>query len=238
MPDENTQPAPEPVQTESTPTQPETPISEPNPVKLDSLATGQDPASVSSQGPIEPAPVQPASSDTSEMPPGPVEAPSSPEEATPVKDANSANEPFLVKDEVPSSHGVSEPAPAPEPLEKPGITIERHGTDTTITEVMQPKSETAQLPPNEPIDLAEEIKTKQRTENLKLANETRQEKKREKIEKILEMFSEQKEITNDEVEKLLHVSDATATRYLEQLEKENKIRQVGKTGKGVKYERI
>jgi len=45
-------------------------------------------------------------------------------------------------------------------------------------------------------------------------------------------------ITNDEVEKLLHVSDATATRYLSALEKENKIKQVGKTGTGVAYSKI
>ncbi len=90
----------------------------------------------------------------------------------------------------------------------------------------------------EPIDLAEEIKTKQRKENLKLPNETRQEKKREKIDKILDLFAKQTNLTNDEVEKLLHVSDATATRYLETLEKEGKIKQVGKTGKGVTYENI
>ena len=45
-------------------------------------------------------------------------------------------------------------------------------------------------------------------------------------------------ITNDEVEKLLHVSDATATRYLSALEKEGKIKQVGKTGKAVVYSKI
>ncbi len=43
---------------------------------------------------------------------------------------------------------------------------------------------------------------------------------------------------SDEVREFLHVSDATATRYLSQLEKENKIKQVGKTGKGVLYFRI
>ena len=42
----------------------------------------------------------------------------------------------------------------------------------------------------------------------------------------------------DQVGELLHVSDATATRYLEILEKENKIKQVGKTGKGVSYTKI
>jgi hypothetical protein len=42
-------------------------------------------------------------------------------------------------------------------------------------------------------------------------------------------------ITNDEVEKLVHVSDATATRYLAQLEREGKIRRVGTEGSGVHY---
>ena len=46
------------------------------------------------------------------------------------------------------------------------------------------------------------------------------------------------QVTNDEVEKFLHVSDATATRYLSQLEKEGKIKQNGKTGKWVSYSRI
>lgn len=41
-----------------------------------------------------------------------------------------------------------------------------------------------------------------------------------------------------EVEKLLRISDATATRYLDILEKEGKIRQEGKTGKYVVYVKI
>jgi predicted HTH transcriptional regulator len=51
----------------------------------------------------------------------------------------------------------------------------------------------------------------------------------------MEMFATKKSITNDDVEKLLHVSDATALRYLTQLKKENKITQIGKTGQGVTY---
>ena len=43
---------------------------------------------------------------------------------------------------------------------------------------------------------------------------------------------------NDEVEKLLHVSDATVARFLSQLEKENQIRQIGKTGHAVWYEKF
>ena len=51
----------------------------------------------------------------------------------------------------------------------------------------------------------------------------------------MEQFAKQTEITNDEVEKLLHVSDATATRYLSELEKRGKLKQVGTTGRGVLY---
>ena len=78
------------------------------------------------------------------------------------------------------------------------------------------------------------------------ARATIQDRKHKKLEKILE-FLEAKaqngstgspQVTNDEVEKLLHVSDATATRYLSALEKEGKIQQVGKTGRAVEYTRI
>ena len=54
----------------------------------------------------------------------------------------------------------------------------------------------------------------------------------------MDKLTEKGKITNDEVEKLLHVSDATATRYLDMLEKEGKIRQEGKTGKYVVYVKI
>ena len=77
------------------------------------------------------------------------------------------------------------------------------------------------------------------------ARATIQTRKQKKLEKILEALDGKGpttlklrragKITNDEVEKLLHVSDATATRYLSALEKEGKIKQVGKTGKAVTY---
>ena len=70
------------------------------------------------------------------------------------------------------------------------------------------------------------------------ARATIQDRKHKKLEKILEALNTKGKITNDEVEKLLHVSDATATRYLSALEKEGKIQQVGKTGKAVEYTRV
>ncbi|MFH1759123.1 MAG: winged helix-turn-helix domain-containing protein [Patescibacteria group bacterium] len=42
-------------------------------------------------------------------------------------------------------------------------------------------------------------------------------------------------ITNNEIEELLGVSDATATRYLDELEKNGDIVQKGATGRGVYY---
>ncbi len=65
-----------------------------------------------------------------------------------------------------------------------------------------------------------------------------QSRKRKKLDKVMAMFVKKNKITNDEVEKILHVSDATATRYLSQLEKEGKIKQNGKTGKWVYYSKI
>ena len=51
--------------------------------------------------------------------------------------------------------------------------------------------------------------------------------KRAKLDKILAEAKRKHSITNDGVEKLLRVSDATATRYLSQLVKEGKLRRVG-----------
>lgn len=67
------------------------------------------------------------------------------------------------------------------------------------------------------------------------ANLTIQLRKQKKLLKVMGLFAKKTHITNDDVEKLLHVSDATAQRYLTQLKKENKIKQIGKTGRAVIY---
>lgn len=213
-------------QLEPTPVQPENPISEPSP------------APVSPQEPTEQTPIPPIESTTVPVPPEPVEASPNPEESTPVKDANFANEPLEQPSET-AQTPQEPPITETNPKQNPALETPQNSPETVKEQpTAQPKTETAQLPPNEPIDLAEEIKTKKREENLKLANETRQEKKRKKIDEILNLFAERQTVNNDEVEKLLHVSDATATRYLETLEKEGKIKQIGKTGKSVRYEKI
>ncbi len=115
------------------------------------------------------------------------------------------------------------------------------------------KNETAQTPPNEPLDNSQDkpfeqeekedtklsnIKWKRTKQLLEIARNVIQFRKRKKLDRVMSLFLKQSKITNDEVEKLLHVSDATATRYLSQLEKEGRIKQSGKTGKGVSYSRI
>lgn len=57
--------------------------------------------------------------------------------------------------------------------------------------------------------------------------ENQQKEKVEHKQKILDMFLSRDKIANKDVERELNVSDSTATRYLGELEKEGKIRQVG-----------
>lgn len=68
----------------------------------------------------------------------------------------------------------------------------------------------------------------------------REENKRDGLRQILEALeqSQSGRVTNNDVEVLLGVSDATATRYLSELEQDGEVRQVGSTGKGVYYIKI
>ena len=144
---------------------------------------------------------------------------------------------------------VTTDAPIPEPTPI--------ATTKPVPEPIQPdippEPPTAQIPANEPIAPQPEPLPPQPATQAQvpapvftpIANFARdlavkaraviQGRKRKKLDKILEFVATKDSITNDQVEKLLHVSDATATRYLTQLEKEGKLKQEGKTGKSVKY---
>lgn len=62
------------------------------------------------------------------------------------------------------------------------------------------------------------------------------EQKRQNLEKILALTKEKTEVTNDDVQYSLHVSNATAERYLHELESEGKLIQIGQVGRAVKYQ--
>ncbi|MBL7045100.1 MAG: hypothetical protein ISR98_00665 [Parcubacteria group bacterium] len=62
-----------------------------------------------------------------------------------------------------------------------------------------------------------------------------QERKRNKLNKVMTLFETKSQITNQDVQKLLRTTKRTTRRYFDQLEKEQKITQVGKVGRSVLY---
>jgi len=93
--------------------------------------------------------------------------------------------------------------------------------------------QSAQMQGNEPIASSAQTTQAAPTNNwrelLTRAVDAIQGRTRKRLDKILAEFDKKKTLTNDDVEKLLHVSDATATRYLYELVKEGKIKRTGKT---------
>ena len=67
------------------------------------------------------------------------------------------------------------------------------------------------------------------------ALESIQFRKKAKLEKIIKLANEKKSITNDQVQKLLRISDATATRYLSELVRQNRLKRTGTTT-NIRYE--
>lgn len=59
--------------------------------------------------------------------------------------------------------------------------------------------------------------------------------KQENIEKLKGLIQNKERITNDEVESFLNISNATAERYLNELERKGLLEQVGRVGQGVYY---
>lgn len=86
------------------------------------------------------------------------------------------------------------------------------------------------------------ILSRKKIKEIVVYQDARQKQREESKGKILKELTlrqtqgKEAKITNNDVEKLLGVSDATATRYLDELEKQGKVRQVGKTGRSVYYQ--
>lgn len=62
------------------------------------------------------------------------------------------------------------------------------------------------------------------------------EEKTKNLAKIRAYIKTRDQVTNNAIEHLLGVSDATTIRYLDELEKEGLIRQIGKSGPSVYYQ--
>jgi len=63
----------------------------------------------------------------------------------------------------------------------------------------------------------------------------RSDKKRENKNKILELLKEKGEMSNSEIRETLGVSRNTVGRYMDELEREGKVEQVGVVGQNVCY---
>ena len=158
------------------------------------------------------------------------------------------NEPLLIPIETtnePEAEPVIETSPeelAPStllPEEKPPASSEYEITEKE-KEITETKMGVNLDPgPEQPKDIPVIISTRSKARELLVkARNMIQFRKKKKLDKVMTLFLKKQKITNDEVEKFMHVSDATATRYLSQLEKEGKIKQTGKTGKAVFYTKI
>lgn len=64
------------------------------------------------------------------------------------------------------------------------------------------------------------------------------EEKEKNLAKIRQYISGKDKITNNDIETLLNISNSTAARYLDELENENIIKQVGNTGKYTYYQKV
>ncbi|MFA5773057.1 MAG: hypothetical protein WC908_00055 [Candidatus Paceibacterota bacterium] len=169
-----------------------------------------------------------------------------PSNSTPTE---AVNEPETLEKQVPNEPNpepVSEPIESPEPetaqipvSEPLNSTSEPLGEQVEFPETKTETKPTPEVKP-EPVETNPIlVSTKPSQKNLWQRFLSKiQIGKRKKLDRVMTLFLKQSKITNDEVEKFLHVSDATATRYLSQLEKEGKIKQVGKIGKAVSYSRI
>ncbi|MFZ2149678.1 MAG: hypothetical protein WAV15_00790 [Minisyncoccia bacterium] len=173
------------------------------------------------------------------------------EQKTEENQASSGAGALADKENEPIPEPITEPVEAPEP-ETAQIPENEPFSETEKTEIESPEpapespkeEKTKEETKKEPEPEKEEkpklsyLKSQKLGELLVMARTAIQFRKRKKLDRVMSLFLKQSKITNDEVEKLLHVSDATATRYLSELEKQGKIKQNGKTGKAVSYSRI
>lgn len=185
----------------------------------------------SPQEPMADAPILPIDSESAEMP---SDAPEAPQGDFSDESNNSA----INKGDAEISQPESEPKSSENPI-----------FPSAESESSEADKPTAQIPVNEPLAEPETSQNEQAKpvsvnsksslarQFLITARNVIQFRKRKKLDRVMSLFLKQSKITNDEVEKFLHVSDATATRYLSQLEKEGKIKQSGRTGQGVSYSR-
>ncbi len=190
-------------------------------------------------------------SDTPEIAPGAPEAsgdgftpesPNTPVSTTPSETSESEKQPET------GQNIENQASPTPEPVQATEPQTAQIPVNEPFTPEPEVKSEPLEhapvsAPQPQPVSAPvfvepQQNKTSLARELLVKARNMIQFRKRKKLDRVMTLFLKKSKITNDEVEKFLHVSDATATRYLSILENEGRIKQNGKTGHMVSYSRI
>lgn len=59
--------------------------------------------------------------------------------------------------------------------------------------------------------------------------------KQKNKQKVLDLLQKETELTNEQIRKSLRISDRSVVRYMDELEKERKVKQLGSIGRGVSY---
>ncbi|MDP3901743.1 MAG: hypothetical protein Q8Q37_02080 [bacterium] len=125
------------------------------------------------------------------------------------------------------------PPPEPPAIVKP-VVSEPPKTEPTLDPQAEPAPEPSKPGPSVPTVKAEpEVSAQPPTPTSAIhhllikAREKIQFRKRKKLNKVLALARERGNIANDDVQKLLRVSDATATRYLVALVKSGQLKRTG-----------
>ncbi len=208
-----------------------------------------DPSNNDQIGLSESLPINTQGSKPLNMPSEALESPKNTDIPVSLNNPNPENTPVLTENPeiVKPAESVSVEAenPKTEPISEPVQTSETRTVQIPVNEPLASEPEPLKT---EPVSVQDSSEARPETfsqpkislarELLVKARNMIQFRKRKKLDRVMTLFLKKSKITNDEVREFLHVSDATAERYLNALEKENRIKQVGKTGHAVSYTRI
>ena len=176
------------------------------------------------QTPETPISSQPSGFGPSEMPPETPESPTNASAITPVESQNGAvNQPEVTATKPPNETSVSEPV-----QQIPNESIPQPVQETSV-KIQSALSAPAPLTPPapQPQSPAQQDQTGFIRALLAKAQTKIQSNKQKKLDKIIQYAQKKKTIANEDIQKLLHVSSATATRYLVKLVQQGHLSRVG-----------
>jgi hypothetical protein len=200
---------------------------------------------------VEPDSSQPTGSDTTDTPPTAPESPINDPSITPAEDQNQGvNQPLEVatsRDLRPDSDEPEEPISAPN---EPEVSVDDQPASPTSEPVIQEPDQTQpqtdfESVPVSPVQIVPSVSApstptapqpqSSALENqvgfirslLNKANAKIQSNKQKKLNEIIQLAQKKQIIKNEDVQKLLHISSATATRYLVKLVQQNHLTRVG-----------